>query len=240
MKKLALFLLSAAALYGQTDAGEKIFSSSCAACHSLDGRGGGHAPNIAAGSAAQSYSDDRIAAIVHNGIPSGGMPSFSSLSSAEIQEVVKHLRGLQASGSSPGGKGNPVAGRALFFGKGDCSSCHMAEGKGGFIASDLTKTRLSPQALRDGILQPSRKQNDRLTTLTLRNGQKVTGLVRNEDNFSLQLQDTAGAFYSVQKSSVQSMESQPKPFMPTDYGTRLSADELNDLLAYLESLRSKS
>lgn len=63
----------------------------------------------------------------------------------------------------------------------------------------------------------------------------MTGVLRNEDNFSLQLQSPDGAFHSVVKSDVASITRSPKPLMPTDYGTTLSASELNDLVSFLMS-----
>ena len=66
-----------------------------------------------------------------------------------------------------------------------------------------------------------------------RAGEKLTGVARNEDNFSVQLQTLDGAFHFLMKSELQSLESQPQPLMPSDYGSTLSRAELNDLISFL-------
>jgi hypothetical protein len=63
----------------------------------------------------------------------------------------------------------------------------------------------------------------------------LTGIARNEDNFSLQLQTKDGAFHFLEKSSLRALEHRPEPVMPSDYATRLSAQEINDLISYLMS-----
>jgi len=57
--------------------------------------------------------------------------------------------------------------------------------------------------------------------------------VRNEDNFSLQLMGADGAFHNLMKSDVVRMERSVNPIMPADFGQRLDASELNDLVSYL-------
>ena len=63
----------------------------------------------------------------------------------------------------------------------------------------------------------------------------MTGVLRNDDNFSLQFQTPDGAFHSVLKSDVASVAYSKTPLMPTNYGTTLSATELNDLVSFLMS-----
>ena len=73
-------------------------------------------------------------------------------------------------------------------------------------------------------------------TATMRDGKKLTGLTRNEDNFSLQLQTIDGAFYSIAKSDLQEVQRSTQPLMPTDYGSRLNRTELDDLVSYLANV----
>src|SRR5262245_38084493 len=49
-----------------------------------------------------------------------------------------------------------AAGDAVFFGKGNCSSCHEINGRGGIVGPDLSAagTR-TPEALRAKILNPN-------------------------------------------------------------------------------------
>src|ERR1700722_512604 len=59
--------------------GQRTFTSTCAGCHGLDGRGGERAPNITGSAKLGRLSDANLAAIVANGVPGTGMPAFRSL-----------------------------------------------------------------------------------------------------------------------------------------------------------------
>ena len=70
-------------------------------------------------------------------------------------------------------------------------------------------------------------------TATIRGGEKFVGRIRNEDNFSLQLQTLDGTFHFVTKSELESLEYNSQTLMPSDYGSTLTPDELNDVVSYL-------
>lgn len=219
--------------------GEKLFAASCAGCHGLDGRGGDRAPGIAAGHV-QRLSDVQIFGIIQHGITGTGMPSFHSLADADIKAIVAHLRTLQGAKKAVSLPGDPKRGKTLFFGKAGCSGCHMAAGAGGFIASDLTgyaRTHSVDEA-RSAITNPNPNGDKlaRTATVTTDNGVKYVGRVRNEDNFSLQLQDLDGAFHFLSKSEVQGVEYNSQPLMPANYGSTLVSGELDDLISYLMSV----
>jgi cytochrome c oxidase cbb3-type subunit 3 len=216
--------------------GEKIFAASCAGCHGLDGRGGERAPNIAEGHV-QGLSDDQIFGIIEHGITGTGMPSFHALSDADIKSVVAYLRTLQGAKTNISLPGDPKGGKTLFFGKAGCSGCHMAAGQGGFIASDLSNYARTHSAdeIRSALTKPN-PNGDRLArtaTVTTRDGEKYSGRVRNEDNFSLQLQSLDGTFHFFAKPEIQGMEYSSQPLMPSNYGSVLVSEELNDVISYL-------
>jgi hypothetical protein len=58
-------------------------------------------------------------------------------------------------------------------------------------------------------------------------------MIRNEDNASLQLQDGDGRLYLLMKSSLVSVQRKTAEPMPGDYGQRLNASELDDLIGYI-------
>src|SRR5262245_56555681 len=71
----AAVLPIAAALVGQSGpAGRVLFESQCASCHGGDGPGGPLGPAIV--NRMQARGDTQIAAVIRDGIPSGGMPAF--------------------------------------------------------------------------------------------------------------------------------------------------------------------
>ena len=89
--------------------------------------------------------------------------------------------------------------------------------------------------IRVAILNPAGKlpERGRLAVATTADGQVLTGMVRNEDNFSVQLQTKDGVFHFLEKSSLRSLERRAESLMPSDYGIRLSAHDLDDLISYL-------
>jgi cytochrome c oxidase cbb3-type subunit III len=218
--------------------GQQLFSSTCAGCHGLDGRGGEHAPNIATNASIQSMADAALLHIVRNGIPAAGMPGFSSsFNDGQIRAVISYLRVLQGKGQAAAVPGNPEAGRILFFGDTGCSGCHMIGGKGGFIGADLTGygSTHSADEIRAAITDPNRNLDPRRGTVVVHthDGHKYTGVARNEDNFSIQLQTPDGAFHLFDKANLAQVEHEPRSLMPSRYGSTLSPSQLNDLVSYL-------
>jgi cytochrome c oxidase cbb3-type subunit 3 len=218
--------------------GRQIFASHCAACHGLDGRGGERAPDIATSAKTQGRTDEQILEMVEKGIPGTGMPRFASLGSGGTNSVVAYLRTLQGRTAVAALPGDAVKGRAAFYGKARCAECHMVSGAGGFIAGDLTAYAASKSVedLREAIVKPT--NNGRLgshVVVTTRDGRKYPGLVRNEDNFSVQLQTLDGAFHFFDKVELRGFERLAQPLMPTDYGATLSVEELNDTVSFLMS-----
>jgi cytochrome c oxidase cbb3-type subunit 3 len=223
--------------------GKQTFASTCASCHGLDGKGGERAPNIAESPKVQRLSDTQIAHIIENGIPGTGMPAFHSLESSNIKTVVTYLRTLQGAKKPVKLPGDPTRGETIFFGKAGCSSCHMVAGKGGFIASDLSGYARTHdvEQIRNAITSPPNSDHQaRMVTATTRIGEKYEGRIRNEDNFSLQLQSLDGTFHFIAKVDLEGLEYSSQTLMPSNYGSTLSTNELNDLVSYLVSVANAS
>jgi putative heme-binding domain-containing protein len=223
-----------------SDEGRQIFAASCSGCHGLDGRGGERAPDIAAKREIQKLSDAVLLRIIREGVPGTGMPAFRTLGNSRIQAVVRHLRNLQGQGATTVVTGSSEAGKALFFGKAACSDCHMVNGVGGPIGSDLSNYggRQSAQQIREVLINPNRNLDECTKTVvaTTLDGHVFTGVARNEDNFSLQLQTLDGVFHFLEKSNLGSVEHRPESLMPSDYASRLQRQELDDIVSYLTSL----
>lgn len=221
---------------GETD-GEQQFVSTCAVCHGSDGSGA-KAPSII-GPNITSLSDDELLRVVHNGT-AAGMPSFAQLGDAKIAAVVHYLRTLQGLGNSGATAvvtGDAAAGRALYFGRAQCSSCHMIAGQGGFIASDLTEYGRShpPEAIAQAIVDPDKNlaPQARAAKVRTKGGQTLTGVVRNEDEFNVVLQTEDGRYHFFARSSLSNVQYANHSLMPQDYGTRLTPAELNNLASFL-------
>jgi len=215
--------------------GKQAFESQCAGCHGLDGRGAERAPDIASNAKTQQRSDHELSGIIKRGLPGTGMPSFASLG-RNTRNVVAYLRQLQGKKEAARVPGNAQKGRELFYGKARCSDCHAVGGSGGFIAAELSGFggNRSPDEIRDAIIKPT--NTNRLggkVIVKMREGKEYSGVVRNEDNFSLQLQSLEGDFQLFQKSELAGFTRQPDSLMPGDYATTLNRDELNDLISFL-------
>ena len=133
--------------------GAQIFSSQCAYCHGADGRGG-RAPAIATLPKVIGLSNQDLMGIVHKGEADQGMPAFPDLGDEGTKAVVQYLRTLQGvtvDGSTARLPGDPGRGQEVFDGKGQCSTCHMILGKGGFMAAELTSYARNRSA--DEIMQ---------------------------------------------------------------------------------------
>ncbi len=223
-------------------AGKKTFTAHCAGCHGLDGRGGRRAPNIASSPSVKRLSHAELARIVFNGRTDFGMPAFRHLGRSEVQEMVDYLRVLQGKGVATSLAGNPQKGKAIFFGKAACSSCHTVAGQDGFVGSDLsTYARgLTTVEVRKAITEPAPSTGRvKTVTATTLDGQRLSGVIRNEDNFSIQMQDADGTFHFLLKSDLEKLEYKSLPPMPADYGQRLSRQELDDLVGYLQSIKAE-
>ena len=216
--------------------GRKMFESVCATCHGLDGRGAERGSNVATRAEVQQLSDADTLRILQAGVPAAGMPAFGALGVPKLQAVMGYLRILQGRSKVASIPGDPERGKSLFFGKAGCANCHI-NGSGGFLGADLSSygSNASIEEIRSAITDPDKDLDARSGTVlvTTREGLQFTGIARNEDNFSLQLQSLDGAFHLFAKSDLQHLEYQPKSLMPSDYGSVLSASELDDLVSYL-------
>lgn len=220
-------------------AGHRTFDAICASCHGLDGRGGERAPDIATRPEITRLSDQDLLRILRAGIPEKGMPPFAGLGTAKLSAVLSYLRSLQGKGAAISVAGDAVKGKELYWGKAGCSSCHMLNGAGGFLGRDLSNYGESHSfhEIRAAIVEPQNTTGPqgRGVEVTSKDGKVYSGVVRNEDNFSLQLQSLDGAFHLFSKLDLAEINDR-QSLMPTDYGSRFSAAELDALAAYLAGI----
>ncbi|MGC1869815.1 MAG: c-type cytochrome [Acidobacteriaceae bacterium] len=219
--------------------GAQLFSSHCAYCHGADGRGG-RAPAIATLPKVVALSNQDLIGIVHKGEADQGMPAFPDLGDEGTKAVVQYLRMLQGvTANGPAAKlaGDPDTGRKIFFGKAQCSTCHMILGKGGFMAAELTsyaRNRTASEIMQaivnpDAELQPT----SRVVSVRTKDGKSLTGVVRTEDNLNITLQTEDGRYHFLSRSNLTAVDYTDHSLMPHDYGTQLTTKELDDLVAFL-------
>jgi putative heme-binding domain-containing protein len=172
------------------------------------------------------------------------MPEFgSSFDDSQIHAVVTYLRILQGKGKAVSVSGDAEHGRLLFFGSAACSTCHAIDGKGGFLGADLTAYGSShaPAEIREAIIDPNKNSDPNHGTVVVvtRSGDKFSGILRNEDNFSLQMQTADGSFHFFDKGSLARVEHPPQSLMPSGYENKLGSKNLDDLVSYLVKSSTK-
>ncbi len=116
------------------------------------------------------------------------------------------------------------------------------------MAPDLSSVGArSAEAIREKILNPNKAStrggrdapSSPTVVVTTQDGREIRGVRRNEDAFSLQMIDTSGKLQLLDKAKLASVRNESRSLMPDDYGTRLSPEELQNLIAYLGTLKTR-
>jgi putative heme-binding domain-containing protein len=192
----------------------------------------------------QRLDDSDLIAIAKNGVPGAGMPPFGWLGQEKLTALVQYLRTLQGRQLDIKLPGNPKGGETLFFGRARCSECHMVNGKGGFIGSDLSLYGADENAgqIRRVILDPERNlpPQKKATTVVTHTGQKFTGMLKVDDNFSVSIQTMDGDFHFFPKSQLTHIDLGSHSLMPVNYGSMLNDEQINDLVSYLLHVGSEN
>lgn len=140
--------------------------------------------------------------------------------------------------------GDPSAGRELFFGTNEitnCRVCHTVAGIGGKVGPDLTGIAAKPaKEILQSITTPNASVDEKYAALnvTLKGGQRFTGIKRDEDETTIRLYDTSSlppvsrAFLKSEVVKTEQMKTSP---MPGDYGTKYSRKQLLDLVGFLKT-----
>ncbi len=218
-------------------AGKAIFEQSCEVCHGSGGSGG-RGPALNTGVFKRGSDDLELFEVIKNGVAGTQMPNMG-LSADDSWRVVAYLRSISPIDNEPV-TGSAANGEAIFSGKGECSKCHMVNGHGSRLAPDLsTIGGWKIKDLRRQILKPGSKPGyfSDLVEVRTRDGRTIRGLRRNEDTFSIQLFGADQQFHLYLKKHLAGVKYLEKSLMPADYERRLSAGEVDDLVAYLKSLK---
>ena len=223
------------------DQGEFVYKRRCSNCHGLDARGY-RAPDLTAGQFVNGTSDAQLYRVITRGIPTTEM-SGTNMNEDEVWALISYMRTIMKQGANEATRGNARTGEALYSGKGGCGNCHMVNGKGGRSGPDLSRIGVarSQMALAREIRSASEyiPQGYEPVTVVMRDGRQIKGARKNEDSFSVQIMDTNEQFSTFLKKDLRDVIEEKKSLMP-DYGPdKLTETELDDLLAYLRTLRGR-
>jgi cytochrome c oxidase cbb3-type subunit III len=232
--------------------GASLFRANCSPCHGLSARGGGRGPDLTSRRWTHGSTDSAIFRTIAQGVPGTEMPA-NGFEDSEIWAIIAYLRSLAPPKRSIV-SGDPVNGKKIFTQNAGCSNCHMVKGNGGLLGPDLSRVGASHSVsyLIDSIRQPDKELSsgmldpnnhyglplvyDMVTVVTA-GGERITGVARNEDTFSVQLLATDQSLQFFLKKDVKEVIHERKSLMPPYPEDTLSASQLQDLIAYLATLR---
>jgi len=120
----------------------------------------------------------------------------------------------------------------------NCAVCHQLGGEGGLVGPQLDGIGgRGVERLSEDVLDPNRSVDHafRTTLLVLKDDEVVSGLFRREEGETLVLADSTGKEVRVQKKQVGQRRESDTSLMPENFGELLTAEEFNDLMAYLLS-----
>jgi putative heme-binding domain-containing protein len=146
-----------------------------------------------------------------------------------VHDTLESLNALQ---------GSAERGKLIHLGR--CAVCHRSGGEGGTAGPDLDSlTDRSSEALLTSILLPNEVLEPAYLAydIRLKNGDTLYGRITGESSGSLRLTGLDGTEQSVPRDSIEAVESRGVSLMPDGLNAGLSAQDLADLLAFLQEPR---
>jgi putative heme-binding domain-containing protein len=131
-------------------------------------------------------------------------------------------------------KASATEGQRVF--QQNCQACHQITGVGGLVGPQLTGIgNRGVERLCEDILDPNRNVDHAFatTTLTLKDGEVMSGLFRREEGELLVLANAAGQEFTVPKKDVQERAESKFSLMPDNFGESIPEADFNHLLAFL-------
>ena len=226
--------------------GERLFRSQCGTCHGRDARGNeeGRGPNLTTGRFDHATDDAGLFTVIREGLAGTAMIGINrGAADKSIWQIVAFLNSFTVDPTDVELRGRPAAGQRVFSGKGNCTSCHMVSGQGGRLGPDLSRVgeRRDPDELLIDLVDPDAQVDPRWWTIkvTQEDGSVIEGLRMSEDTFTFRLIDADAKLWSFSKPGVHAYERIENSTMPS-VEPSLSISEIDDLVAYLFSLRKES
>ncbi len=222
--------------------GERYFERQCSRCHGFDATGNDEtgAPDLT-GRLTRASTDVAIFNIIREGIPGTAMlPVAEDVADTQVWQLVAYLDSLRYDPGSVVLAGDAEAGAEIFWNRSDCADCHMVDGRGSRSGPDLSRIgeNRTPDDLLADMINPQEDVAPRWWRLRVAGPDGATreGYRMNEDSFSLRIMDSDENLWSFQKDELSAWERIEDTTMPS-YAQSLSDSELDDLVAYLFSLR---
>ena len=240
------------------DRGRKTWAAECINCHGTQARGSDNGPNLVRSVTVlrDRYGSQLGPYLKGHKLQSGAMGA--SLTGEQIQDLAHFLRqrvndGLRGSPIFQAGNvltGDPKAGAAYFNGDGKCATCHSPTGNLAGIG-----TRLEPIDIQQRFLFPAaggrggRGGRGRgaapaaapstavRVTVTPPNGQPVSGVLVQMDDFFVSLRTDDGTPRTFRRVSGMKVDKQDPFAFHVELLDRITDKNMHDVVAYLETLK---
>ena len=221
--------------------GKRLFESQCSVCHGATGEGGKGA-NLAVPKLKHAADSAGLFDVIKSGVEGTGMPGAWMYTDREIWQIAGYVRSL---GRTEPVKlpGDSVHGKTLYERKGACSGCHIVSGRGRGFGPELTEVgiRRSAAYLRQCLRDPAKSHRREFLSVHVRtrDGRDIQGIRVNEDSFTIQIKDGNNRFHSFRKGELQTLDKQFETSMMPSYANQLTPVDIDDIVAYLASLRGE-
>ena len=216
--------------------GMSLYRRLCGECHALDATGY-RGPSLIA-YMANGAADEAMFQVIRRGVPGTEMPQ-SNRPDHEILQIIAYLRNMGSVAPSETMPAGNVANGQQLFAK-QCQNCHRVAGKGGRIGPDLT--RIGAARTHAALVREIRTPHEWIppawetVTVVTKDGQKIRGIKKNEDAFSIQVMDMRERIQGYLKSNAE-VTLEKTSLMPAFDAKRLPDSDLTDLIGYLSTLR---
>jgi len=220
--------------------GKRSYVAQCALCHGMDGSGG-YGPSLLVPVLRRAADDKGLIRLVEQGIPNL-MPGYGRANGPKRSwQLAAYVRTLNAGTSADA----PLAGDAgrgkVIYQERGCGACHVLGGAGRAFGPDLSEigAQRGSAYLRQAILEPSARVPEGHVVVTAKpnDARSVRGVRVSEDVFWVYVREPGGRIYRYWKPDLEALEREAGASLMPAYGPERRATEIDDLVAYLASLR---
>ena len=220
--------------------GARIYDAQCTTCHGANGDGVGGV-DLKSGKFRNATTDQDLTRVITTGLQGTGMLAFK-FDPSEMTGIISYLRNMNSFDRGSVKPGDAGRGKTVFDSKGACARCHRVGMQGSRVAPDLSEVGAArgPASLMRSLTEPTTQMMpiNRPVRIVTRDGKVISGRRLNEDTYTVQLIDDQEKLVSVTKSDLREYTILAASPMPSFKGS-LSAEELNDVVAYLLSLKGR-
>jgi cytochrome c oxidase cbb3-type subunit 3 len=228
--------------------GKTVYIAQCITCHGTRARGGARGADLVRSLVVlHDRYGSTLAPYLAQGHPAGNPVSLTPAQIVDLshflhQQVGDTLRTGPYNSVLNILVGDPKAGKTFFYGAGGCSHCHSPTGDMAHIASKYDPPSLQlkvvfPQDRAVARQGPSSPRKPLTVTVTTANGESVTGVPKELDDFNVALIDTDGHYRSFTRGPGVTVVKHDPYAAHVALLDQYTDKDIHDVVAYLETLQ---